>query len=254
MGGVLSAKLRPPIRRSDDAKVRGVSDGACVQVLNHLGNVHLRLSVTDAIARGVFCTDKRAWLRTSDNGQTISLSVRRIRPTSPRARASTTRGSRRKGFRRRRDRAGLARPPGHARDRHPRVHRARAAAAGPPLETVRRRSDLRAVVHRVPARRPDRAGRSCETTGCRARSDGLERARDSNALRSRVPRPRPSRPRARGAARPDAAGHRVADDGRARARGVEGARRRACPRHAACEFGGCDRHGPLFAVVFIGRR
>jgi anaerobic selenocysteine-containing dehydrogenase len=56
----------------EDAKARGLSNGARVRVWNDLGEVHLPLLVTEIIPRGVVCTLKGAWLRTSDNGQTIS--------------------------------------------------------------------------------------------------------------------------------------------------------------------------------------
>jgi anaerobic selenocysteine-containing dehydrogenase len=56
----------------EDAKARGLSNGARVRVWNDLGEVHLPLLVTEVIPRGVVCTLKGAWLRTSDNGQTIS--------------------------------------------------------------------------------------------------------------------------------------------------------------------------------------
>jgi anaerobic selenocysteine-containing dehydrogenase len=37
--------------------------------------VHLPLRVTDTIRPGVLCSPKGAWMRTSDNGQTVSALV-----------------------------------------------------------------------------------------------------------------------------------------------------------------------------------
>ena len=42
------------------------------RVWNDLGEVHLPVRVTDEVPRGVVCSLKGAWLRTSDNGQTVS--------------------------------------------------------------------------------------------------------------------------------------------------------------------------------------
>ena len=41
-------------------------------VAHDLGEVHLPLRVTDAVPPGVVCSLKGAWMRTSDNGQTVS--------------------------------------------------------------------------------------------------------------------------------------------------------------------------------------
>jgi anaerobic selenocysteine-containing dehydrogenase len=56
----------------DDARARGLADGQRVRVWNDLGEVHLVLRVTDRVAHGVVSSLKGAWLRTSDNGQTVS--------------------------------------------------------------------------------------------------------------------------------------------------------------------------------------
>jgi anaerobic selenocysteine-containing dehydrogenase len=56
----------------DDARSRGLETGAWVRVWNDLGEVHLPVKVTDVIRPGVVCSLKGAWLRTSDNGQTVS--------------------------------------------------------------------------------------------------------------------------------------------------------------------------------------
>jgi anaerobic selenocysteine-containing dehydrogenase len=56
----------------DDAVARGLTNGTTVRMWNDLGEVHLPLHITDAVRPGVVCSLKGAWLRTSDNGQTVS--------------------------------------------------------------------------------------------------------------------------------------------------------------------------------------
>jgi anaerobic selenocysteine-containing dehydrogenase len=58
-----------------DAAARRLSDGMMVRVWNDLGEVHLRLRVTEDVRPGVICSLKGAWCRTSDNGQTVSALV-----------------------------------------------------------------------------------------------------------------------------------------------------------------------------------
>ena len=71
--GGLHFDTAPPIEmHPDDAGARGLTDGARVRVWNDLGEVHLTLQVTDVVTRGVVCSLKGAWFRTSDNGQTVS--------------------------------------------------------------------------------------------------------------------------------------------------------------------------------------
>ena len=55
-----------------DAQARQLTAGMMVRVWNDLGEVHLRLRVTEDVRPGVVCSLKGAWLRTSDNDQTIS--------------------------------------------------------------------------------------------------------------------------------------------------------------------------------------
>ena len=55
-----------------DAAARGLHDGMLVRVWNDLGEVHLRLRRTEDVRPGVVASPKGAWLRTSDNGQTVS--------------------------------------------------------------------------------------------------------------------------------------------------------------------------------------
>lgn len=56
----------------EDARRRGLSDGMRARVWNDLGEVHLPVRVTDAVPPGVVCSRKGAWLKTSDNGQSVS--------------------------------------------------------------------------------------------------------------------------------------------------------------------------------------
>ena len=58
-----------------DAAARQLTDGMMVRLWNDLGEVHLRLRVTDDVPPGVICSLKGAWFRTSDNGQTVSALV-----------------------------------------------------------------------------------------------------------------------------------------------------------------------------------
>jgi anaerobic selenocysteine-containing dehydrogenase len=55
-----------------DAAARGLTAGMTVRIWNDLGEVHLPLRLTDEVRPGVVCAEKGAWMRTSDNGQTIS--------------------------------------------------------------------------------------------------------------------------------------------------------------------------------------
>ena len=72
-GGLKSGDTTPPLEmHPDDVRARGLKDGMTVRVWNELGEVHLPLKVTDAIRPGVVCSLKGAWMRTSDNGQTVS--------------------------------------------------------------------------------------------------------------------------------------------------------------------------------------
>jgi len=74
-GGSEAAAAPPLEMHPDDARARGLSTGARVRVWNELGEVHLPLRVTDAVPPGVVSSTKGAWLRTSDNGQTVSALV-----------------------------------------------------------------------------------------------------------------------------------------------------------------------------------
>jgi anaerobic selenocysteine-containing dehydrogenase len=58
-----------------DAAAHRLTDGAMVRVWNDLGEVHLRLRVTEDVRPGVVASLKGAWLRTSDNGQTVAALV-----------------------------------------------------------------------------------------------------------------------------------------------------------------------------------
>src|SRR5881296_2732317 len=71
-GGVSDDETPPLEMHPDDARARGLEAGMRVRVWNDLGEVRLPLRVTDIVPRGVVSSLKGAWLRTSDNGQTIS--------------------------------------------------------------------------------------------------------------------------------------------------------------------------------------
>src|SRR5712692_7373180 len=72
-GGCRDSAATPPLEmHPDDAKARGLRDGDRVKVWNDLGEVHLALEVTGDVPPGVVCSLKGAWMRTSDNGQTVS--------------------------------------------------------------------------------------------------------------------------------------------------------------------------------------
>jgi anaerobic selenocysteine-containing dehydrogenase len=58
-----------------DAQARGLKTSQKVHVWNDRGSVYLQLLVTDAVVPGVVASEKGAWLRTSENGQTISALV-----------------------------------------------------------------------------------------------------------------------------------------------------------------------------------
>src|SRR6267142_1411545 len=72
-GGCTANAETPPLEiHPDDARKRGLRDGMRVRVWNDLGEVRLPLRVTDAVPPGVVCSLKGAWMKTSDNGQTVS--------------------------------------------------------------------------------------------------------------------------------------------------------------------------------------
>jgi anaerobic selenocysteine-containing dehydrogenase len=55
-----------------DAAARQLTAGMTVRMWNDLGEVHLPLRITAEVRPGVVCSYKGAWMRTSDNGQTVS--------------------------------------------------------------------------------------------------------------------------------------------------------------------------------------
>ena len=72
-GGVAEREAPPPLEmHPEDARARGLREGQRVRVWNELGEIRLTLRVTDRVVAGVVATLKGAWLRTSDNGQTVS--------------------------------------------------------------------------------------------------------------------------------------------------------------------------------------
>jgi anaerobic selenocysteine-containing dehydrogenase len=72
-GGCRDSAATPPLEmHPDDASARGLRDGDRVKVWNDLGEVHLTLEITHDVPPGVVCSLKGAWMRTTDNGQTVS--------------------------------------------------------------------------------------------------------------------------------------------------------------------------------------
>jgi len=55
-----------------DAAARGIADGDRVRIHNDLGEVRMLVRLTGDVRPGVLSSCKGAWLRTSDNGQTVS--------------------------------------------------------------------------------------------------------------------------------------------------------------------------------------
>ncbi len=72
-GGLKSGDATPLLEmHPDDASARGLRDGSRVKVWNEFGAIHLPLRITDAVRPGVVYSEKGAWFKTSDNGQTVS--------------------------------------------------------------------------------------------------------------------------------------------------------------------------------------
>jgi anaerobic selenocysteine-containing dehydrogenase len=72
-GGTSIADETPPLEmHPDDARARGLVQGQRVRVWNELGEVRLTLEITEAVPRGVVSSLKGFWMRTTDNGQTVS--------------------------------------------------------------------------------------------------------------------------------------------------------------------------------------
>jgi len=75
-GGAASSDGPPPLEMNPiDAGSRGLANGVTVRVWNELGEIRFSLRITDAVPPGVVSTTKGAWLRTSDNGQTVTALV-----------------------------------------------------------------------------------------------------------------------------------------------------------------------------------
>ena len=71
-GLAMSDGLQELEMHPDDAAARQLQDGMAVRVWNDLGEVHLKLEVTDAVPPGTLYSPKGAWFRTSETGQTVS--------------------------------------------------------------------------------------------------------------------------------------------------------------------------------------
>ena len=76
LGDLAASDATPPLLMNPtDAAARGLGAGAQIRLWNELGEVFLKLDVTDAVPPGVVSSEKGAWLRTTPNGQTISALV-----------------------------------------------------------------------------------------------------------------------------------------------------------------------------------
>ncbi len=73
--GELNRREPRLVMHSNDAAERELEDGEPVRVYNHLGEVHVRLSVTDTIRPGVVSLAKGMWQASSANGQTVTALV-----------------------------------------------------------------------------------------------------------------------------------------------------------------------------------
>ncbi len=58
-----------------DAAQRSLMDGVKVKVWNDLGEVILKLSITDEVPRGTLYSPKGAWIKTSSSGQTVAALI-----------------------------------------------------------------------------------------------------------------------------------------------------------------------------------
>ena len=76
LGDLEPSRAAPPLlMHPDDAAARNLRAGEEVRLHNALGDVFLKLAITDAVPRGVVSSEKGAWLATARNGQTISALV-----------------------------------------------------------------------------------------------------------------------------------------------------------------------------------
>ncbi len=69
-GGVEEVEINP-----EDAKARGVEEGAGITLSNQRGSVTLKARVTTATRPGVLYTPKGTWLNTSATGQTVNALI-----------------------------------------------------------------------------------------------------------------------------------------------------------------------------------
>jgi len=74
-GLAMNDAIEPLEMHPDDASARGLDDGKTVRVWNDLGEVHLKLVITDAVPPGTLYSPKGAWIKTSATGQTVSALV-----------------------------------------------------------------------------------------------------------------------------------------------------------------------------------
>jgi len=72
-GGLQSNDNAPTLEmHPEDASKRGLKDGQRVRIFNDLGEVFLKLEITDAVRPGVLCSPKGSWFKTTENQQTVS--------------------------------------------------------------------------------------------------------------------------------------------------------------------------------------
>jgi anaerobic selenocysteine-containing dehydrogenase len=75
-GGLKASDAMPELEmHPDDAAARGLANGMTVRVWNDLGQVHLKLRISDAVRAGTLYSPKGAWFKTSDTGQTVCALV-----------------------------------------------------------------------------------------------------------------------------------------------------------------------------------
>lgn len=75
-GGCVANKTVAPLELNPrDAQARGLESGNRVRVFNDLGEVELKVLVTDAVREGVVYSPKGTWLCTSSTGETVNALV-----------------------------------------------------------------------------------------------------------------------------------------------------------------------------------
>jgi len=78
ISSMLAELPRPDVKlrmHPDDARARGIADGASVRVFNELGEVHCRVNVSPAVRCGTVSLPKGLWRRSTMNGFTTTALV-----------------------------------------------------------------------------------------------------------------------------------------------------------------------------------